>query len=78
MNISKDKDSCETAWVVLNDGSTYSHEDGAFVAFLSTEGEEELESSYEFKEIRNEHIVRKIMISDLVDFWMRHNRDEDI
>jgi hypothetical protein len=61
--------------VVLNDGETYSSEQGCYVYFLSPEGLDQLDMDNEPDEIDEQNILKKVSISDLIECWLRNTQN---
>jgi len=55
-------------YLVLSDGSTYDGAEGCVVAFITDEGEKQLEESYEFKSVESND-MELIPLSDLMDAY---------
>ena len=60
-------------YVVLDDGDTYSGEQGAFVVLLKDDGERELESANSMLDVSDDNVFKKVYISDLIDCWIEKN-----
>ena len=63
----------DNAIVVLNDGETFSGEQGCYVYFLSDEGVEQLNNDNEPNDIDQQNILKKVSLSDLIECWMDRN-----
>jgi len=55
-------------YVVLSDGSTYDGAEGCIVAWLTDEGEEQLEECYEFKGVEFDDVAH-VTLADLLDAY---------
>lgn len=55
-------------YVVLSDGSTYDGADGCVIAYITDEGEKQLEECYEFKSVELGD-MELITLSDLMDAY---------
>ena len=55
-------------YVVFSDGSTYDGADGCVIAYITDEGEKQLEECYEFKAVEHDD-MELITLSDLMDAY---------
>jgi hypothetical protein len=55
-------------YVVLSDGSTYDGAEDCAIAFVTDEGQKQLEECYEFKAVEDDD-MELIMLSDLIDAY---------
>jgi len=55
-------------YIVLSDGSTYDGADGCVIAYITDEGEKQLEECYEFKGVELND-MELITLSDLMDAY---------
>ena len=55
-------------YMVLSDGSTYDGTEGCVIAYITDEGEKQLEECYEFKGVEFED-MQLITLSDLMDAY---------
>lgn len=60
-------------YVVLDDGDTFSSEDGSFVCILTDEGHDELDESGGMKHVSSHNMKKVVLISDLIDCWIKNN-----
>ena len=62
-------------YVVLSDGSTYDGVIGCMVAYITDEGEKQLEECYEFKGVEHDDIAH-VTLTDLLDAYNKvHGTD---
>jgi len=59
----------EAGYVFLNDGETFTSEDGCFVYILNEKGSEQLDENGELSDVDFDNIIKKISITELIDCW---------
>lgn len=59
----------EAGYVFLNDGESFSSEEGAFVLLLNEQGADQLNTSNEIRDVSYDNIITRVSLTELIDCW---------
>lgn len=59
----------EAGYVFLNDGESFSSEEGSFVLLLNEQGADQLNTSNEINDVSYDNIITRVSLTELIDCW---------